>query len=169
MVVESSSDTWSIGSNATKRGSSDIVTNAVIIPDFSGVFYKPGNVTGWRLYSTVAGITIYLQIWRLNSVSRFEEILYLAGQTRIISTVGFMTVTLNATNQIAVQQGDFLGIYFPTINPIPWDEVKCTTSDDLLRYVVDPGDILQIGDQLSFDVAPYAFSPCRQYSASALG
>ena len=91
----------------------------------------------------------------------------LVGETLITSTQGMYTKYLSVRDYITVEEGDLLGIRFPTTNPIPWSNIACYGSENQLRYVLDPTSDIETGQTLQFQMATLTWMPCRKYSYQA--
>ena len=116
------------------------------------------------------GNFLFYQIWRRRATDIFD----LVGQTRlsgIAKTVqngvyATHTRVLLESEQISVQAGDFIGLYFPGVNPVPWASKVCYESEEQLRYSYQPvfsSGVPLIGETRQFTVAPLAWDPCRVY------
>ncbi|KAK2168009.1 hypothetical protein LSH36_21g02016 [Paralvinella palmiformis] len=70
-------------------------------------------------------------------------------------------------DQIYVEVGDILGVYFPEKNPIPYTTKECYSLDEHLRYSYGLDDVPVIGRGYDFKIAPLNWSPCRKYHIQA--
>ena len=112
---------------------------------------------------------VSLQIWRYVKLTHAGEVFQLIGQTEYqISGQGISTVTLAEENQISLQEGDTLGVYFQYTNPITYDTRDCYSSEEQLRYNDEPRDLSSPGVEVEFTMAVLSWDPCRLYSIEAV-
>ena len=123
-----------------------------------------GNITGVEFYFIKDGVPVEFHVWHnIKYNNKGELVMRLAYRVPVVSRTGFHGIPLH----VQVLKGQFLGLYLPEENPIPWSDSTCYTSEDRQWFSAHTGNI-SVGDQSVFALAPYALNPCREYSYRAL-
>ena len=94
----------------------------------------------------------------------------LIGQTEVTSASGVVSVPLSKTDKtIFVEPGDVTGVYFPGVNPVPYDDVKCYVIEkDSFWFKYEPKYVFP-GKDFPLRMIPATYKhPCRKYSFKAI-
>ena len=65
--------------------------------------------------------------------------------------------------------GDVIGLYFPHINPIPYDDVQCyIVEEESFWFKYEPGKV-NVDSEHVFRIIPATYEhPCREYAFRAI-
>ena len=118
----------------------------------------------WQFYASRVA-PIYLQVWRKISRARSYRLVHQTMYTQ--TKVGINTVP--PTEQIQVDRGDVLGLYFPRRGVIPFRGVSCKDNTYMGLYVRNPSQHnVRPGLDATFRPIQRSWTACRKYAFSVI-
>lgn len=163
-----------VGHEPLERSEKDTVKKAIFIPNPNERFRfgrkQKMAIIGWNVYIHRPNQKIHLQVWRYAGEVRGSgaRLKYkLVGQTILIcQSVGPYSFQLLPRDRILIERNDVLGVYFPSHNPIPWEDFG--SCDDKKKHLFQYYPMgVTVGQNSTFSKAADSWRPCRRYSFNA--
>ncbi len=137
--------------------------NSVLLLHPTDSFSHSGHVHSWHFFANRT-VNLTLQVWRPITTSHHSHSYQykLVGQNFYnVSTLGIQNVVLLPKSRIPFQEGDLIGVYFPSLNPIPFSKRSAECLQPILYlHLTHP----QLERTYPFRAREAGWNPCRIYS-----
>ena len=150
---------YTFGYEIRGREHLDHWNNSVLLLHPSDSFNHSGHVHSWHFYANRT-VNVTLQIWRPMTLEIHQY--KLVGQNFYnISATGIQNVVVSPNSRIPFEEGDVIGVYFPSVNPIPFSKRTSNCSGPILYlHMTHP----QLSRTYPFREREDGWNPCRVYS-----
>ena len=150
---------YTFGYEIRGREHLDHWNNSVLLLHPSDSFNHSGHVHSWHFYANRT-VNVTLQIWRPMTLETHQY--KLVGQNFYnISATGIQNVVVSPNSRIPFEEGDVIGVYFPSVNPIPFSKRTSNCSGPILYlHMTHP----QLRRTYPFREREDGWNPCRVYS-----
>ncbi len=154
------SELYTFGYDIKGREHLDHWNNSVLLLHPADTFNHSGHVHSWHFFANRT-VNVTLQVWRpvaTSSVHQFK----LVGQNFFnISSTGIQNVVVSPGDRIPFEEGDVIGVYFPSLNPIPFSKRTSSCSAPILYlHMTRP----KLRKTYPFRERQDGWNPCRVYS-----
>ena len=150
---------YTFGYDIKAREHLDHWNNSVLLLHPADTFNHSGHVHSWHFYANRT-VNVTLQVWR-PIVSELHQFRLVGQNFYNISSTGIQNVVVSPSSRIPFEEGDVIGVYFPTLNPIPFSKRTSNCSGPLLYlHMTHP----QLRRSYPFREKEDGWNPCRIYS-----
>ncbi len=135
--------------------------NSVLLLHPTDTFNHNGFIHSWHFFANRT-VNLTLQIWRPTSAIVNHHQFKLVGENFYnVSYPGIQNVVVSQDRRITFKEGDLIGVYFPSINPIPFSKNSSNCSSPILYlHKTRP----HLGRSYPFRQRQDGWNPCRIYS-----